>query len=144
EWLAEYWSVQDGGPVTLTADDGATVTLQAQVSDLGQPLLMEADALRALLPDAGTSQLWLMLDDADPDTQVGTVDDITDVVAEGDPNAQVTGAVTQRDQLNEVLDVLLLVVTGLLAVAVVIALIGVGNTLALSVVERRQENGLLR
>jgi putative ABC transport system permease protein len=43
-----------------------------------------------------------------------------------------------------VLDTLLLVVTGLLAVAVVIALIGVGNTLALSVVERRQENGLLR
>ncbi|WP_198598111.1 FtsX-like permease family protein [Blastococcus atacamensis] len=34
--------------------------------------------------------------------------------------------------------------TGLMAVAVVIAVIGVGNTLALSVVERRQENGLLR
>ena len=32
----------------------------------------------------------------------------------------------------------------LLAVAVVIALLGVGNTLALSVVERRQESGLLR
>jgi putative ABC transport system permease protein len=43
-----------------------------------------------------------------------------------------------------VLNTLLLVVTGLLGVAVVIALIGVGNTLALSVVERRQENGLLR
>src|SRR3712207_9332013 len=39
---------------------------------------------------------------------------------------------------------MLLLVTGLLGVAVVIALIGVGNTLALSVVERRQENGLLR
>ena len=38
----------------------------------------------------------------------------------------------------------LLVVTGLLGVAVLIALIGVGNTLALSVVERRQESGLLR
>jgi putative ABC transport system permease protein len=36
------------------------------------------------------------------------------------------------------------VVTGLLGVAVLIALIGVGNTLALSVVERRQESGLLR
>jgi putative ABC transport system permease protein len=37
-----------------------------------------------------------------------------------------------------------LIVTGLLGIAVVIALIGVGNTPALSVVERRQENGLLR
>jgi len=31
-----------------------------------------------------------------------------------------------------------------LGIAVVIALIGVGNTLALSVIERRQENGLVR
>jgi putative ABC transport system permease protein len=61
-----------------------------------------------------------------------------------DPWARVAGVVTVRDQINEVLDVLLLVVTGLLGIAVGIALIGVGNTLALSVVERRQENGLLR
>ncbi|WP_040337670.1 ABC transporter permease [Candidatus Blastococcus massiliensis] len=144
EWIADSWSVQDGGSVTLAADDGATVTLQAQVTGLEQPLTVEADALRALVPDAGTAELWLLLDDAAPDAQVGVVDEITDVVAEGDPEAQVTGVVTMRDQLNEVLDILLLVVTGLLAVAVVIALIGVGNTLALSVVERRQENGLLR
>lgn len=33
---------------------------------------------------------------------------------------------------------------GLLAVAVVIAIIGVGNTMALSVLERRKESGVLR
>jgi putative ABC transport system permease protein len=60
------------------------------------------------------------------------------------PEARVDGVVAQRNQIDGVLDMLLLVVTGLLGVAVVIALIGVGNTLALSVVERRQENGLLR
>jgi putative ABC transport system permease protein len=38
----------------------------------------------------------------------------------------------------------LLVVTGLLGVAVVIALIGVANTLSLSVLERTRENSLLR
>ncbi|SOC47984.1 putative ABC transport system permease protein [Blastococcus aggregatus] len=143
EWAAETWSVQDGAPVTFTAD-GRTVTLQAKVTGFEQGVLVEPDALRSLLPDAGTSQLWLLLDDGDPDGQVSTVDAVTDAVAEADPEAQVTGVVTQRDQLNEVLDILLLVVTGLLGVAVVIALIGVGNTLALSVVERRQENGLLR
>jgi putative ABC transport system permease protein len=56
----------------------------------------------------------------------------------------VAGLVSERAAIDSVLDTLLLVVTGLLGVAVVIALIGVGNTLALSVVERRQENGLLR
>jgi putative ABC transport system permease protein len=143
DWAAQAWSVRDGESVTLTAD-GGTATLRAQITDADQPVLLDAQALRSILPDAGTARLWLLLDDADPDAQVRAVDALTDVVAEADPEAQVTGVVTMRDQLDEVLDVLLLVVTGLLAVAVVIALIGVGNTLALSVVERRQENGLLR
>ncbi|MBN1095310.1 FtsX-like permease family protein [Blastococcus sp. TML/C7B] len=143
EWASDAWTVQDGAPVTFEVD-GAKVTLQAQLTTLDQPLLLEADALRSLVPDAGTAELWLLLDAADPDAQTGTVDDVTDLVAERDPEAQVTGIVTMRAELDEVLDILLLVVTGLLAVAVVIALIGVGNTLALSVVERRQENGLLR
>ncbi len=143
EWAGQSWSVRDGDEVVFTVDD-RTETLRAQVTDLDQPLLLDSAALRSLVPDAGTSQLWVLLADADPDAQVGAVDDITDVVGERAPDAQVTGVVTMRDQLDEVLDVLLLVVTGLLAVAVVIALIGVGNTLALSVVERRQENGLLR
>lgn len=143
EWAADAWSVRDGESVTFGVD-GRSTTLQAQVSASGDTPLVEAEALRSLVPDAGTTQLWLLLDDAEPDAQVSTVDDITDLVAELDPAAQVTGLVTQRDQLDQIVDVLLLVVTGLLAVAVVIALIGVGNTLALSVVERRQENGLLR
>ena len=96
------------------------------------------------MPDAGIAETWVRLSDADPDRQVTAVDRITDVTAEAAPPAQVTGLVTMRNQIDEVLDLLLLVVTGLLGIAVVIALIGVGNTLALSVVERRQENGLLR
>lgn len=143
EWAGDAWSVRDGESVTFSAD-GRTATLQAQVSAFEQPVMVETGALRSLVPDAGITKSWLRLDDVDPDAQVATVDDVTDLVAELDPQAQVTGLVTQRDQLDQIVDVLLLVVTGLLAVAVVIALIGVGNTLALSVVERRQENGLLR
>src|SRR3712207_4320287 len=60
------------------------------------------------------------------------------------PTAFVSGLASERAALDSVLDIMLLIVTGLLGIAVVIALIGVGNTLALSVVERRQENGLLR
>ena len=108
------------------------------------PPVLPVTELQQLLPDAGIGQLWVRLSEADPDAQVDAVDRVTDLVAEVDPSAAVTGVVTLRDQINEVLDILLLVVTGLLGIAVVIALIGVGNTLALSVVERRQENGLLR
>jgi len=143
EWLAQTWSVRDGDAVTLgAAGDERAFTALVVAGD--QPLMITADDLRAVAPDPGIGELWLRLTDADPDGQVQAVDRITDVVAETDPSAQVTGLVTLRDQIDEVLDLLLLVVTGLLGIAVVIALIGVGNTLALSVVERRQENGLLR
>jgi putative ABC transport system permease protein len=144
EWLAETWSVRDGDDVTL-GGTGEERRFTALVADSGQPLMLTADDLRAVAPEAGTGtgELWLRLTDAEPG-QVAVVDRITDVVAEAAPSAQVTGLVTLRDQIDEVLDLLLLVVTGLLGIAVVIALIGVGNTLALSVVERRQENGLLR
>ncbi len=48
------------------------------------------------------------------------------------------------DRLNSRLDQALAVVTALLSLAVIIALIGVANTLTLSVVERTRENALLR
>lgn len=57
---------------------------------------------------------------------------------------QVDGAAIERATFNQIIDVLLLVVTALLAVAVLIALIGVANTLSLSVLERTRESSLLR
>jgi putative ABC transport system permease protein len=144
KWLAQSWSVEDGDPLSLT-QGGRELAVTVRVVNRDEPPLgLTADALRSLVPDAGVGQVWLRLSDTGPDAQVDAVDRITDVVAEADPSAQVTGVVTLRDRINEVLDMLLLIVTGLLGIAVVIALIGVGNTLALSVVERRQENGLLR
>ncbi|GAB3191751.1 FtsX-like permease family protein [Geodermatophilus arenarius] len=143
QWQADSWSVGTGDPVELSLD-GRTVTLRAEVVDGDAPLLLAGADLAALAPDAAVGQLWLRLDDADADAQSAVVDTVTDTVGAAATDAQVTGVVSLRQQLDEVLDVLLLVVTGLLGVAVVIALIGVGNTLALSVVERRQENGLLR
>ena len=47
---------------------------------------------------------------------------------------------SQQDQLDQIL----LAVNGLLALALLIALLGIANTLALSVVERTREIGLLR
>lgn len=60
------------------------------------------------------------------------------------PEYLVSGAALERATFNQIIDVLLLVVTALLAVAVLIALIGVANTLSLSVLERTRESALLR
>ncbi|MGY1710928.1 FtsX-like permease family protein [Geodermatophilus sp. SYSU D00758] len=142
-WQAEGWSVADGDTLTLTGAGAARDLRVRVVADDAVLLLTTAD-LTALAPQAPVAQLWLRLADAGDRAQTEVVDAVTDAVGTATTDAQVTGVVSLRAQMNEVLDVLLLVVTGLLGVAVVIALIGVGNTLALSVVERRQENGLLR
>ncbi len=143
EWAGEAYSVKDGDTLTLTGA-GRTLPLRVLITGEDQAPLLDAGDLRSLAADPGLAEVWVLLSESDPDAQVAGVDAVTDLVGEAAPDAQVTGLVTMRIELDEVLDVLLLVVTGLLAVAVVIALIGVGNTLALSVVERRQENGLLR
>ncbi|WP_183513029.1 ABC transporter permease [Paeniglutamicibacter cryotolerans] len=57
---------------------------------------------------------------------------------------QVGGSVLERQMFSQVIDMMLMIVSGLLAVAVFIALIGVANTLSLSVLERTRENSLLR
>ncbi len=62
----------------------------------------------------------------------------------GGSDIQVAGSVAQAAMIERVLDLLLLITSALLGVAVLIALMGVGNTLALSVLERRRETGLLR
>lgn len=141
-YLAETWGVGAGDPVTLTADGRSlTATTVVGSDDVSSPRLTAAD-LAGLVPDAGLGTVWLRLaDGADTAT---VVEAVTEVAGTAVPTAFVTGIASERAAIDDVLDTLLLVVTGLLGVAVVIALIGVGNTLALSVVERRQESGLLR
>ncbi len=56
----------------------------------------------------------------------------------------VEGGAPLRAYYGEILDTMLLIALALLAIAVIIAVVGIGNTLALSVVERRRESALLR
>lgn len=94
------------------------------------------------------SAVWLRLADAPGGAPLSAdrIKDIQSAVAQaaGVSAGAVSGAAIERVTFNEVIDVLLLVVTGLLGVAVLIALIGVANTLSLSVLERTRENSLLR
>lgn len=143
-WLAASWQVAAGDPVTLTVET-RSVTLDVIVNDASQSPTVTESALRSLDPQAPVTQIWLRLaDDRSGDAVGQTVDEINDVASQTVPSPNVEGVVSLRQGLDSILDTMLLVVTALLGVAVFIALIGVGNTLALSVIERRQENGLLR
>ena len=136
------WGVEPGERVELRSG-AARVSLTARPGEV-TAARVPSRQLAALGAETTAGQLWLRLSAPDRAAQAATVDRISEVTATEVPQADVSGLVTVRAQLDDVLDTLLLVVLGLLAVAVVIALLGVGNTLALSVVERRQEHGLLR
>jgi putative ABC transport system permease protein len=60
------------------------------------------------------------------------------------PNADVQDQAEFKQSITDEIDMILNLIYGLLALAVVIALIGIANTLALSVHERTRELGLLR
>ncbi|GAA4030743.1 FtsX-like permease family protein [Arthrobacter methylotrophus] len=132
---------------TTISTQGGTLTLDSVVlrSMHIEPLVDSADG--AKLPageiPAGNSTVWLKLgDNLDADQLQGIRKHVA--AAFGVPDAHVSGAALERVTFNSIIDVMLLVVTGLLGVAVVIALIGVANTLSLSVLERTRENSLLR
>ena len=145
---AQTYDVTDRQMLTLLPADGVSVERRAVVSDLGGYVVVLTPAsLDALVGDTGVTTMWLRLEDGTP--EASTVQDIrsalTDLSAGADDVAPVVaGAAVERAAYQEVIDTLLAVVIGLLAVAVVIALVGVANTLSLSVLERRRESALLR
>ncbi|NYD24201.1 FtsX-like permease family protein [Kineococcus aurantiacus] len=149
---AQDAGLTDGARLTLHRQDEATgaaagpgveLTVRVAARSSAGAGVTAADA-RRLAPGAVATGMWVRLADGDPDAQAAATDDVTEAVTRTLPAAEVAGIASVRGALDRVLTTMLLVVTGLLAVAVVIALLGVGNTLALSVVERRQESGLLR
>lgn len=124
----------------VTRADGTTLDLRVKVITDGLGThMVTATTMKQIAPDATASTLFVRLD---ADNPVRAVDDIRTQVQ--DMGAWVTGAVAERAMFEQVINVLLAVVVGLLAVAVVIALIGVTNTLSLSVLERQRENATLR
>lgn len=76
------------------------------------------------------------------DTDVATVD--LNTALAGDPTAEVKTADTFIDEQAGTLDTLLNILYGLLGLSVLIALLGVTNTMSLSIFERTRELGLMR
>ena len=134
----------EGGTVTVPAADGSQLTLEVKTTEGGlswrQASVAQA-TLDRIAGDAVERELWITLEDRGDITSINQVMKVLETVPEADFGASGAGAILQ---LNQVLNVMLIVLTGLLGVAVVIALVGVSNTLGLSVIERQRESALLR
>lgn len=142
-WWSEIFT--DGEQVQVTGTDGSR-TLTVRLTDLrGQRAsfaLVEPQVLAELSPHAPVTQLWVALED--PSDAVTVVPRIEDALGDTSSAASLDGAAVERATIDSVINTMLAVVVGLLAAAVVIALIGVANTLSLSVIERQKESATLR
>ncbi len=143
-WLG--FGVDDGDRVTVTVGGRhATFTVRAghlgEAGVAGNSAVTTATALRGLDPGAGTAAVWAGLT-AGADT-VAVTSALNEVIAP-ERELRLTGAAAERATTDSVLGTLVTLAIGLVAVAVLIAIVGVGNTVGLSVIERTRESALLR
>ncbi|WP_041790288.1 FtsX-like permease family protein [Microlunatus phosphovorus] len=112
----------------------------SDVADAGA-LAITSDALHKLAPDAPITAVWAT---AQPDADPAALMDDVRTIADRQTGLEVSGSLLDVAAISKVLDQLLAISTALTAVAVVIAVVGLGNALALSVIERSHESALLR
>lgn len=141
----------DSTPKTVTLTlDGKRHEFKVKTTyalDSGQVMFSSQDA--SLLGQVKPAAVWMKV--ADRSNMGPTMTDLQRIIASSMHGSggelvpiNVSGGALLAYLIDQVLNALLMAVTALLGVAVVIALIGVGNTLGLSVIERRRESALLR
>ncbi|WP_411734606.1 ABC transporter permease, partial [Paeniglutamicibacter sp.] len=146
-------SSNEGETMDAVSFDGTKANLKMLVTESNalQPVigwdtateLLGATKEAVAQEESGRTVLWLNIDDQLDAAALRTLaTDMADTLNVDE--YAVGGGVMEKQMFNTVIDMLLLIVSGLLAVAVLIALIGVANTLSLSVLERTRENSLLR
>lgn len=140
--LTEY-KLSAGDTATVRGDRGV-VNVSVVEGVKGQPALLDRGDLGAAATAPTTDSYWVRLGTDTDEQALAATDRITELARQEAPGSDVQGMTEMRSALDSILDTMLMVVAGLLSVAVLIALIGVGNTMALSVLERRRESGLLR
>ena len=143
-------AIGDEVPVTLVDDDRPAAEQTARVAgiyeapegapDLGA-FIIGLDDFTAAAPSSSDAQIFVQI--ADGATVAGVQPEIEEIVSPF-AAADVQSVDEYKDSIKEQLNVFLLLLIGLLLLSVVIAVLGIANTIALSVLERTREIGLLR
>lgn len=140
-----HWRL--GERVVLTSLDNTKFTLTVagiyQDNQLIGPLLVAPELFEQAMPVLFRSDIVVLIDAA-PGTNLRTLRHGLEQATAGYVVVQVADRTELKGTQAKQIDTLLGIIYGLLALAVVIAVLGIVNTLGLSVVERRREIGMLR
>jgi putative ABC transport system permease protein len=137
-------TVGESVPVVFTATGTQEMTVRLIFSDNRVPdteWLLGTDAFAANYPDQMDVQVFVKNAAGVPASEALAA---VEAVADDYPGANVLDQTEYKEEQMGFVDQLLLLVYALLALAILIALLGIGNTLALSIVERTRELGVLR
>lgn len=138
--LADAYDMPADAVLELTGPSG-TVVLSTTITELPLlELIVTPAALAQVDAAAGITQAWVRLSDIDE--AATTIDTVRETLSED--AVTISGAALERATIQQLIDAILAVTVGLLGIAVLIAFVGVANTLSLSVLERRRESATLR
>ena len=135
-----------GSTVTVVAPGGASrdvpvvAELEFSLTSLTLSNLMDTATFTDLFGELPTTVVYLAVDPASLDQ----VSDNVDELVQGYSNVTVTKGNTIGELVGSVFDFAINAVIALLGMSVVIAVIGIVNTLSLSIFEQRREIGMLR
>jgi putative ABC transport system permease protein len=137
---AAYSTVLPGEPVTVRVGDRQVRVRVVVGTGWGSAGVVAPDTLAALTDAPEPQAIWVRADaDADAARLVGDLDELADSAG-----ARITNQLQPWESENQELRTLTWMVLGLLGISVAIALIGIANTLGLSVLERGREHAMLR
>ncbi|GAA1477552.1 ABC transporter permease [Nocardioides aestuarii] len=142
---AADYGVDVGDPLTLAFPGGREVEVEVAGTFEETPVVSTVNVPMEVLEEAGikrtdTSVSINLEDGADKAAVQAELDEVVADV----PIVSVQDKEAFADSLRGQINQLLYIIYGLLALAIVIAVIGIVNTLSLSVIERTREVGLLR
>ncbi|WP_306329030.1 FtsX-like permease family protein, partial [Streptomyces venezuelae] len=133
--------------VAFKGGEKAKLRVAAVTADTGQvdkgAMYVNITTLAEYVPAERMPQSLLILASAKDGQEAQAYQALKDALAPY-PQYKVSNQADYKEQLQDQVGQLLNIVYGLLALAIVVAVLGVVNTLALSVVERTREIGLMR
>ncbi|MDN4482844.1 ABC transporter permease [Demequina lignilytica] len=136
--------VEVGDELTLEGSEGsATLTVTGEYLNAGDAQLwVDEETGAALLGEVEVFQSMVVLDDGVDATEMRET--LLAALADDFPLVALQTPDAFQQLANQFIDLLLGVISALLGAALIVAILGVANTLLLSVTERTREIGLLR
>jgi putative ABC transport system permease protein len=135
-----------GDTLTLPTEDGQELSVEivAVVEDMQtlSGVTLHPEDFTAAYPSMDRDEMLLV--SAAEDADAAEVRDAVYTAVEDHPTMQVGSAAEMKNQFSQILDIAFYTIAAMLGLAIIIAVFGISNTMALSVLERTRESALLR